>query len=255
MATWKKHNRTHAAERICFFKKELDKAMSSRTCSTSELHQIRMKLHKAYYDEETFWKLKSRNTWLYLGDRHTKFFYAATKNRLAIIRIMAIEDSAGCTTRGDKAVGQVAEDYFKTLFTSTRNDSVDYLSAFEGFQSRVTPAINDELTKTIIEEQIRAAIFAIGPDRAPGPDGISGAFYHPFWPEIKEGVIDEVLRFFDNSRIRRPINHTNLCLLSKVDAPWSMSDFRPIALCNVSYKIISKILVNRLKNHLSSIIS
>ncbi|WZY89335.1 hypothetical protein YC2023_046070 [Brassica napus] len=50
-------------------------------------------------------------------------------------------------------------------------------------------------------------------------------------------------------------NHTNLCLIPKIYPPTGMKDFRPIALCNVSYKIISKILVNRLKNHLSNIVS
>lgn len=50
-------------------------------------------------------------------------------------------------------------------------------------------------------------------------------------------------------------NHTNICLIPKVEAPTIMSEFRPITLCNVSYKIISKILVDRLKKHLSGFMS
>lgn len=51
------------------------------------------------------------------------------------------------------------------------------------------------------------------------------------------------------------LSHTNICLIPKVYPPTGMKEFRPIALCNVSYKIITKVLVNRLKEHLSNIIS
>lgn len=64
----------------------------------------------------------------------------------------------------------------------------------------------------------------------------------------------EVKNFFENGVFVKAMNHTNLCLIPKMEAARHMSDFRPIALCNVSYKIISKILITRLKSHLSSIV-
>lgn len=60
-------------------------------------------------------------------------------------------------------------------------------------------------------------------------------------------VIQEVRSFFETGVMDPDINHTHLCLIPKIERPFSMKDFRPIALCNVIYKVISKILVWRLK--------
>lgn len=73
---------------------------------------------------------------------------------------------------------------------------------------------------------------------------------------IGSDIISEVKDFFYHGRLDQSHNHTNMCLNSKVEALMSMSEFIPIALCNVYYMIISKILflVNRLKKQLSSFI-
>lgn len=91
------------------------------------------------------------------------------------------------------------------------------------------------------------------PHRGPGPDDFTGSFYQGFWSDINDAVIQEVKSLFEEVYLYKKQNHTNLCLIPKIDNPMMMSDFRPIALCNVSYKIISTILVNRLKKHISGI--
>lgn len=95
----------------------------------------------------------------------------------------------------------------------------------------------------------------MGSHRTPGPDGFSALFYQRFWEDTKTEIVQEVISFFQGEGLDAQHNHTNLCLIPKVYPPTGMAEFRPIALCNVSYKIISKILVNRLKSHLSGIIS
>ena len=70
-----------------------------------------------------------------------------------------------------------------------------------------------------------------------------------------ETITMAVLDFLNSGNMVPDINHTNIVLIPKVKNPEKMSDFRPISLCNVIYKIISKVLANRLKQVLPQIIS
>lgn len=87
------------------------------------------------------------------------------------------------------------------------------------------------------------------------PDGFTAAFYQQYWEDIKDELMQEISGLFTSEGLDRQHNRTQLCLIPKVYPPTGMTQFRPIALCNVSYKVFSKVLVNRLKQHLSNIIS
>ena len=95
----------------------------------------------------------------------------------------------------------------------------------------------------------------MGPTKAPGPDGMNVLFCQRFWHVVGDTVVDAVLDFLNTGHMLLDINHTYTVLIPKVKNPEKMSDFRPISLCNVIYKIISKVLANRLKQVLPNIIS
>ena len=87
----------------------------------------------------------------------------------------------------------------------------------------------------------------MGTTKAPGPNDMNALFYQKFWHVVGEVVVIAVLDFL-NDRIMLPtLNHTNIVLIPKVQNSEKMSDFRLISLCNVIYKMISKVLANRLK--------
>ena len=124
-----------------------------------------------------------------------------------------------------------------------------------GIECKVTDNMNRDLTLPITDKEIRDAVFSIGADRAPGFDGFTAAFYHQFWDLIGGDICNMVRHFFETGEIDQRINKTQLCLIPKITEPKHMSDFRPISLCTVNYKIISKVLIKRLKQCLGLVIS
>uniref|UniRef100_A0A803LHF9 Reverse transcriptase domain-containing protein n=1 Tax=Chenopodium quinoa TaxID=63459 RepID=A0A803LHF9_CHEQI len=103
--------------------------------------------------------------------------------------------------------------------------------------------------------ETKEALFSIGPDKAPGLDGFHAAFYHAAWDYLKQDCLSFVQQVFSQKAIPDQINKTIICLIPKIFSPSLISSYRPISLVNTSYKIISKILVHRIRPHLLTLIS
>lgn len=101
----------------------------------------------------------------------------------------------------------------------------------------------------------RELCFFIGSDKALGEDGYSAMFFHNFWDEVGGNVCEMVKLIFAGSLDMGEINKTLLVLIPKIEKPEMISQFRPISLCNVIYKCVSKVVVNRLKSYLADLVS
>ncbi|CAL1394078.1 unnamed protein product [Linum trigynum] len=95
----------------------------------------------------------------------------------------------------------------------------------------------------------------MGKRKAPGPDGFTVLFFRRYWHVIGEEVWMAILKILETRVLPEGLNHTLIALIPKTKKPVSPKEFRPISLCNVLYKIISKVLANRLKTVLYRIIS
>jgi hypothetical protein len=85
---------------------------------------------------------------------------------------------------------------------------------------------------------------------APGPDGLNAAFYKASSSWIKDNVYKVVTDFYDSGTIPADVNQTYINFIPKKQQPIIPQDYRPIGLCNVIYKICSKFVANRIKDHL-----
>ena len=152
----------------------------------------------------------------------------------------------------DAEVGSIMESYFHTLFTTLSSQHMEQV--MDVIEHRVTPEINHQLCLPFTSPDVHQAVFQMHPSKSPSPDGMSYFFFQKFWHIVGEDVIAAVLSVLNLGYLLQKINFTHIVLIPKVPNHRKMTDFRPISLCNVVYKIISKVLANRLKRHLEMII-
>ena len=168
-------------------------------------------------------------------------------------RISRISDEAGNWISNEDDIKNLIQFHFSNLFAG--NDSSDYSHLIDLIPKKVTDNMNSLLLKPISIQEVKAAVFSLGGSKAAGPDGIPGSFYQKSWDIIKLDLFRAVQSFFTSGHMLRKWNETAIVLIPKVKTPESISQFRPISLINFSYKIISKVMVNRLKPIVNEIIS
>ncbi|KAL9673479.1 hypothetical protein QQ045_029737 [Rhodiola kirilowii] len=118
-----------------------------------------------------------------------------------------------------------------------------------------TDKMNDLLTAHFSEAEVKRALFQMHPTKALGLDGLSALFYQSNWEIVSAEVTKEVLKCLNEGILNPVINETLIVLISMVRKVVKVEELRPISLCNVIMKIITKALANRLKSVLPSIIS
>jgi hypothetical protein len=144
-------------------------------------------------------------------------------------------------------------EYYTTLFTTS--NPTHLAEATSEVQKVVTMEMNNTLTREFRAEEVEQAIQQMAPSKAPGPDGMPPIFYQKYWHVVGSDVTTAVLSCLNSGSLLKSINHTFITLIPKVKNPEKVTDFRPISLCNVIYKLVSKVLANRLKVILLQIVS
>jgi len=187
---------------------------------------LRFKLEKLEEKRNTYWRQRAKVHWLDKGDRNTRFFhqYASERKRRSRINRLVRED------------GMVEE-------------------LLSQIPHKVSDDMNISLLRSFSAEEVKNGLDSIGDFKAPGSDGMTSLFYKKYWDLVGEDVTKEVLQFLNGGALPQAWNETVIVLIPKVPNPESLKDLRPISLCNVVYKIASKVLASRLKVILPEIIS
>lgn len=143
-------------------------------------------------------------------------------------------------------------DYFVELFTAS---NTEWNTVTSCIQTRVTEDHNLKLVEEVTAHEVKNALFHMYPDKSPGPDGMIPGFYQKFWHIVGGDIVNIVKQFFLTGYIDHHLRGTNIALIAKKKNPTLMTELRPISLCNIVYKIISKVMANRLKSIIDLIIS
>ncbi|CAA7036314.1 unnamed protein product [Microthlaspi erraticum] len=203
--------------------------------------------------EETIWFQKSREKWVAHGDRNTTFFHASTIVRRRRNRIEMLKNEEGIWLSSTPELEKLAIDYFQRLYSMDDVDEVVEALPMDGFTELNNEDIRG-LEKTFTEEEIVTAVRSMGRFKAPGPDGYQPVFYQQCWMEVGDSVTRFVLEFFRTGELPQDTNDAIVVLLAKVASPEKIQQFRPISLCNVLFKIITKTMVGRMKRVMTKLI-
>jgi len=105
--------------------------------------------------------------------------------------------------------------------------------------------------KPVTKHEIWETLKLFSIDKSPGPYGWTVEFYIKYFEVVGDDLLDLVEDTRVRGRVRGSLNTTFLALISKENNPQSFDNFRPIALCNLCYKLVSKVIANMIKPVLS----
>lgn len=214
-------------------------------------------LESMMHCEAMLWAQKSQHMWLLQGDRNSKFFHALVKGRRVKQTVIKLRDDQGNWIIDYADLEQLAISNFQSVYSA--NDLPSSQDIQSTLQHIPIPSLSADhishLQSPISALEVEEALFQMKPDRTPGPDGLPVLFFQSFRHIVKHDVTAAALTFFSSGYLLKEFNHTFITLIPKCDHPQSIKDFRPISLCDVFQKIISKVMVNRLQPILQDLIA
>ena len=157
------------------------------------------------------------------GDKNTKFFHSKASQRRQRNFIQGIKDEGDNWVEAQEDIAWVAISYFGNMFSASVCDRIE--ECLQVVPCKVTEEMRQSLAREVSADEIKEALFQMGPTKAPGPDGMNALFFQKFWHIVGDNVVNAVLEFLQSSNMVSNINHTYIVLIPKVKSPKKMSDF------------------------------
>jgi hypothetical protein len=184
--------------------------------------------------------------------RNTKYFHKVATVKRNNKHLWEIWDELGQEHRGQEALKYEANMYFQNLFSKdTQITPVEQLNIVHMFPLFITEEDSDNLEHPVTKKEIMEILKLFAVDKSSGPDGWTVEFYLKFFEVVSDDLVDLVEDTRSRGRIKSTLNSTFLALIPKENNPQTFGDYRPITLCNLCYKLISKVIANMIKPILS----
>jgi hypothetical protein len=216
--------------------------------------ELLLEYENILFQEETLWYQKSREQWVKLGSRNTSFFHAQSIIRRKHNKIHGIRLSSGEWCTDPDIMRTEALNFFKELFCTRQVVASSNNNTGDGVPTLEADAVA-ELSAPVVKKEVYEALMTMKSYKAPGPDGFQPIFFKLFWEYVGDDLWNFIKHAFEDGRYDKKICETLIVLIPKGDSQSTFKDFRPISLCNVTYKLMSKIIVARLRRFLDGIVS
>lgn len=193
---------------------------------------------------------KFKNRWCLEGDENTALYHKIINKKKHSMGIKGVDINGVWEVESSK-VKDHFKNYYENLFKKDQDCS---WSHDLGETSQITPREKGDLEKNFDEKELKDAIWGSGHNKSPGPDGFTMEFYKFYWEIIKTDLLEAFNDFANKPILPKGAISTFITLIPKVNNPIQVKDFRPISLISSIYKILAKMLANRLKKVLPRVI-
>lgn len=227
--------------------------MNGMTCLDKEERRVwELKLKYTNREERVKWFQRCKDQEILEGDNNSRYYHAKANGRRRKGQIHKLIQEEG-VIEGQHQLMSFITNFYKTLFGSG-GQSASISMNMEDF-SKLREEDRNELIKVISKEEVKAVVVDMKKNRAPGPDGFPIEFYEHFWDLISPDLM-RVIEDFQRGNIDiERLNYGVITLVPKTKDAVQIQKFRPICLLNVSFKIITKILMLRLSKVIEYLIS
>ncbi|XP_074314256.1 uncharacterized protein LOC141649465 [Silene latifolia] len=203
---------------------------------------------------QSYLRQKAKAQWMEDEDANSTYFHGAIKKRCSMNKVTQIEYYNGhnCTT--SQSIRDAFLNYYQELLGTSKPTEMVRQQVLNSGKC-CTEAHKEILNKPVTNEEIKEAFFKVPIDKSPGPDGYTSGFFKDSWDIVESDICSAIHDFFSTGKRLKQINATTITLIPKCERPTTVKQFRPIACCNLLYKVISKLLCNRLSVVLPDLVS
>lgn len=142
--------------------------------SATEYEKVKKQLFLILNQKEIFWRQRSKQLWLQAGEKNTKYFHASCNRRKRNNYIQRSKNDAGEWVEWDSGIPVMIKEYFQKLFAK---DHCQEEAVLDCVLKHISDQQNGVLLQTVTPDEIKEAAFHMHPDKAPGPDDMTPAFF------------------------------------------------------------------------------
>ncbi|GJU88996.1 hypothetical protein Tco_1301419 [Tanacetum coccineum] len=230
--------------------KELDQGVVSDVNLLRRL-ELNRHLHDINVKEASDSFQKSKIKWAIEGDENSKFFHGIINKKRSQLAIRGVFVD-GCWCTDPNLVKEAFHDHFEARF---KKPTTNRLKLNFEFSKRLVHDQAADLERRVTRDEIRAAVWNCGENKSPGPDGFTFEFFRRYWDFVGPDFCEAVEYFFVNGSFAKGCNSSFVALIPKVMDAKFVNDYRPISLIGSVYKVVTKILANRLAMVIADIVS
>jgi hypothetical protein len=220
---------------------------------------LKQELDIFYEEKANGAHIRSRAKWVEEGERSTAYFLGIEKNRQTNNVIDSLKDTKGIVQTNDETILEIAKEYYSNLYKTTKPsqscideyfDNID-----EDAQVRLSEADKLKCDGEVTFQECSEVLSKMKKNKSPGLDGLTVEFYSKFWNVLGPILVKVYNESFKNEVLPNTLNKSVMALIFKKGERSQISNYRPISLTNVDYKLLAFVLSARLQTVIGSLVS